>query len=65
MYGGKTTNPQKTPETENYHIKPNFKFELKDANVDLTPVRAPDEIGSPVLHPTHYNQGKHRTIGEW
>lgn len=65
MYGGKTTNPQKTPKIKNYNFKSNFKFELKDANVDLTPVRAPDEIGSPVLHPTHYNQGKHRTIGEW
>ena len=68
MYGWKATNPQKTQETENYNIKPSFTFELKDVpqdvadilyntNVDLTPVQVPDEIGGPVLHPTHYNQG--------
>lgn len=68
MYGGKVTNPQKTLETENHNIKPSFTFEIKDipqnvadilygTNFDLTPVQAPDEIGGPVLHPTHYNQG--------
>ena len=68
IYGVKITNTQKTLETENHNIKPSFTFELKDVpqgvadifhntNFDLTTVKAQDEIGGPVLHPTHYNQG--------
>ena len=68
IYSGEVENPQKTPETENYNIRPSFTFEIKDVpndvadilyntNIDSTSMRASDEIGGPVLHPTHYNQG--------